>query len=147
MLQPSIHHIIATPMVIYEKTQDGSRMPAIKSSATVATPQRCSLRRLRARKHRILTPDSWSTYQSSDSGEPRFLHIPKDSKGVSINSLTWAILFSLIKSNFLMFWLCVCCKNSYISWLPPLTFPAISQSYLRCCILGLSPQFWPSNKT
>ena len=40
----------------------------------------------------------------------------------------------------------LCCKNSYASWFSPRLFGA-APSYLRCCILGLSPQFCPLNKT
>ena len=49
--------------------------------------------------------------------------------------------FSLINSNLLLFWPPgFCCKNSYISWLFPHLFGAVSQSYRRDCHLGLSPQ-------
>ena len=42
----------------------------------------------------------------------------------------------------------LCCKNSYPSWLPPCLFRAVpSQSYLSCCVPGLSPQFCSQNKT
>ena len=60
----------------------------------------------------------------------------------------WDIWFSLVNSNLLMFQLpSLCWKNSYISWLHPCLFGAVSWSYQRCCVLGLSPQFcWP-NKT
>ena len=76
--------------------------------------------------------------------ESRFLHFPIHRK--ALNSLTWDIWLSLINSNLLMFLLPgLCCKNSYISWLTPspsspCLFGAVSQSYLRCCVLCLSPQ-------
>ena len=38
--------------------------------------QRCTLRRLRMRKYRILAPDSWGAYQRNDFSEPRLLHLP-----------------------------------------------------------------------
>ena len=41
----------------------------------------------------------------------------------ALNSLHWATLFFLIKSNLLMFWLPdLCCKNLCISWLLPYLF-------------------------
>ena len=73
-------------------------------------------------------------------------HLPIHRK--MLNSLTWDIWFSWINCNLLMFLLPgLCCKNSCISWLSPCLFTAASQSYLRCCVLGLSPQFCLPNKT
>ena len=88
--------------------------------------QRCTLRRLRMRKHRILAPDSWGAHQRNDFSEPRLLHLPIHRKVLS--SLTWDVRFSFINSNLLMFRLPgLCCKNSSISWLLPDLFGTISQ--------------------
>ena len=135
MLQPSSHHSTAAPRVSPEGTQDGSRMPAIKSSDTVATPRQCTLKRLKVTNHRILAPESWCAYQRNDFREPRLLHLPIHRK--VLHSLTWDGWFSFINSNLLMFRLPgLCCKNSYVSWLPPCIFGAVSQSDLRCCVPG-----------
>ena len=100
---------------------------------TLQQPRRCTLRRLKMRKHRILAPDSWAA---------RLLNLPICRK--VLNSLTWDIWFSLIINNFLMFWLPgLCCKNSYIfPGSPFCLFGAVSQSCLRCCVLGWNPQFF-----
>ena len=42
-------------------------------------------------KCRILVPDSWGVYQSSDFTEPKLLHLPIHRK--PLNSLTWDIWF------------------------------------------------------
>ena len=95
------------------------------------------------RKHRILAPDSWGADQRNDSREPRLLHLPIHRK--ELNSLTWGIWFSLINSNLLMFQLPgVCCKKSYIFWLPLCLVGAISQSDWRCSVPSLRTQFCPS---
>ena len=88
-----------------------------KRISAIGQPSDCShslgwtLRKLRLlQKHRILAPDRWSAYQRNDFSEPRFLHLPIHRK--ALNSLTWDILFSLIKNNLLMFRLpASCCKT------------------------------------
>ena len=55
-------------------------------------------RKFRVWKYRILTPDSWGSYERNDFSEPRLLH-PSIHKKVLINSLTWDIWFSLINNN------------------------------------------------
>ena len=94
MLQPSSHHIVAAPTVSPEGTQDRNRMPTISHCNY---PWRCTLRRLRLRKHRMLAPDSWGAYQRNDFSEPWLLHLPIHRK--ALNSLTWGIWFSLINNN------------------------------------------------
>ena len=64
-----------------EGTQDGNKMPAIKQAASAAT-----LRRLRVSKHKILTPDRYSTYQRNDFRKPNLLHLPIGRK--ALNFLT-----------------------------------------------------------
>ena len=83
-------------------------------------PLTVTLRRLRMRKkNKILAPDGWCTYQRNDFSELRLLHLFIHRR--VLNSLTWDPWFSLLNSNFLMFWVPgLCCKNSYISWLPTL---------------------------
>ena len=126
MLQLPSHHITSAQKVSPEGTQGRNRMPAIKPPATVATPQQCTLRRLRMRKHKILAPYSWGAYQRNDFSEPRLLHLPIHRK--VLNSLTWDAWFSLINSNLLMFRLLgVCCKSSCISWLLTYLFGAVSR--------------------
>ena len=81
-------------------------------------------RRLRMKKPRILAPDSWCAYQRNNFIEPRPLPFPIYRK--MLNSFTWDIWFSLVNSNFLMFWLPdYCCKTSYVSRLLPFVFRAI----------------------
>ena len=140
MLQPSSHHISVTLAVSPEGTEDRNRLPAIKSAASAATPQRCALRELGMRSHRTPAPGGWGAHQRNDFSEPRLLHLPIHRK--ALNSLTWSIWLPLVNNNLLMFRLPgLCCKNSYIPWLPPCLFGAVPQSYLRCCDLGLSPPF------
>ena len=117
MLQPSSHHIIATPTASPEGNQDGNRMPDIKPPDTAAAPSpRVHLRGLRMRRHRTLAPDSWGTYQRNDFSEPRLLHLPIHRKALS--SLTWDVWFPLINSHLLMSRLPgFCCKNSCMFWL------------------------------
>ena len=53
--------------------------------------ERCTLRGLRMRKYRTLTPDSGDTDQRTDFSEPRPLHLPIHR--TALNSLTWDIWF------------------------------------------------------
>ena len=135
--------------VSLEGTQDGDKraaLPIAKPSVTAATAQRCTLRRLRMGKHRILAPDIWGAHQRNDFSEPSLLHLPIHRK--TLNSWTWDVWFSLINSNLLKFQVPgLCCKDSYMPWLLPYIFRAVPQSYPRDCVLGLSPQFCPPNKT
>ena len=109
-------------------------------------PRWCTPRTLRMGKHRTLAPESWGADQRNDSSEPRLLHLPIHRK--VLNSLTWDFWFSLINSNLLMFWPPgLCCKTSCTSWLLCYFLGAAPQSCLRGCVLGLSPQFCPPNKT
>ena len=102
ILQPSSHHIIAARTMSPERTQNENRMPSIKLSAIAVTP---------AMVHPLVTQDgktqdtgpSWDTYQRNDFIEPRLLHLSLHKK--ALHSLTWHILFSLINSNLLIFWL------------------------------------------
>ena len=52
---------------------------------------------LRRWKHRQEASESWDAYERNDSSEPRLLHLPIYRK--ALNSLTWAIWFSLIHKN------------------------------------------------
>ena len=118
------------------------RIPAIWQPSDCSHSPRWALRKLRMWKHRILAPDSWGTYQRKDFSEPRLLHLPIHRK--VLNSLTWDIWFSLINNNLLMFrTTCPLLQNSYITWLPPCFLGAVSQSYLKHCLLGCSPHFAP----
>ena len=58
MLQPSSHHIKASPTVGPEGTQDGNRVPPTPSSQPLPPPRPCTPRGLRMRKHRMLAPES-----------------------------------------------------------------------------------------
>ena len=70
-----------------------------------------ALRTLGMWKHRILASDNWGAYQRNDFSEPRLLHLPI--QGKVLNSLTWDIWFSLMKSNLLTSRLPrLCCKTS-----------------------------------
>ena len=121
-------------------------MPSIYQSAAAAAPVLKHPRRLRMRKHKILAPESWDADQRNDISEPGLLHLPMHRK--VLNSLTWDLWISLSDSNFLMFCLSdLYCKNFCISWFPPCLFRAVSQSCLRCCVPGLSPQFCLLNRT
>ena len=80
--------------------------------------QRCTLRRLRMGKHRILATDSWCSYKRNGSREPRVLHLPIYWK--VLNFSTWSVWFSLINRSLSIFWLLhPCCKNSSVSWFLP----------------------------
>ena len=135
MLQPSSHHITATLMVSPEVTQDGNRIPAFKSSdgRPPPPPTLCTLW-----KHRILAPESWGAYQRNDFHEPRPGIFPHREE---INLLAWHVWFSLINSNFLLFWLpgLLLQKLVYIP-APPLPFRTVSQHYLRCHVWAGSAQ-------
>ena len=99
-------------------------------------------------------PDSASWGDSGEKAEdpgPRLLrccqrnewyawdsHLPIHRKALS--PLTWDICF--FNNKLLLFWLPgLCCRNSYISWVPLCLFGVISQSDLRCYVCSLSPQF------
>ena len=60
-------------------------------------PWQCTLRRLRMRKLGTLAPDSWAACQRNDFSDPRLSHLTIYRK--ALNSLTWNIWFSFIKSN------------------------------------------------
>ena len=116
------------------------------SSQLLQPPWWCTLRRLRMKKHRILSPESWGAHQRNDFSEPRLLHLPIRRK--ALNSLTCDVWFSLINGNLLMFRLPgLCSKNSCVSWFPTCLFWAVPQNDLRGHVPGLSPQFCPRNKT
>ena len=96
----------------------------------------------RMRKHRILAPDGWGADERNDF---RLLYLLKHRK--TLNSLTWDTWFAFIKSNHLMFWQPgLCGRNSYYPGCPTCLSEAVSESDLRCCVIGLSPQFCPLNK-
>ena len=63
--------------VSHEETQDGGKWAAScqPSADTVPSPQRCTPRRLRVRKHRILALEFEAHIQRNDFSEPRLLHL------------------------------------------------------------------------
>ena len=152
MLQPSSHHIAASPVVSPEGTQDGNRMPRIKQSAAAAHP-----------------PDGapwgdsgWESTghwpqvaevprQRNDFREPRLLHLPIHRK--ALNSLAWDVWFSLTNSNLLMFWPPgPCWFYPVVVHLPtPRPRPASSEQSLRViwesCLPGFKSSESPPNKT
>ena len=65
------------------------------ASQSLHPPQVCTLRTLRVRKHRVLSPDTWDTYQN-DFNELRVLHLLYIGKHYS---LTWHVWFSLVMCN------------------------------------------------
>ena len=73
----------------------------------------------------------------------KLLHLPLHRE--VLNSLTWDVWFSLINSNLLITW-SLFQKLLYIL-APPYLLGAVSQSYLRCCVPALNPQFCLPNKT
>ena len=92
------------------------------------TPPLVHLKKFRMRKHRMLAPDSWGTYQWNDFKETRLLHLHIHRKALS--TLTWDVWFSLINSKLLMFQLPgLCCKNSSVSWLLTYLFGTVSSSW------------------
>ena len=136
-----------TPRLPPKVSAEAGKIPVIKL-LRCCTPQPSvhALRRLRVRSHRILAPESRGPHQRCGFSEPRLLHLPTQRKAV--NFLTWDIWFCFINSHLLTFWLLgLCGKHPCISWLPPSPFRTVSQSYLRCWVPGLSPQFCPLNKT
>ena len=61
---------------------------------------------------------------------------------------SWTPLSDWTELKLLIMWVpSLCCKNSYTSWLSPCLIRAAPQSYLRCCVPGLSPQLFPLNQT
>ena len=143
MLQPSSRHITASTYMSPERTQARTRMPAVKPSATEAPPHK-STRRDSGWESMRHWPQRAEVHSSFS--EPRLLHLSIYRK--VLNSLTWDIWFSLIRSNHLIFQLPgLCCKNSCISWLLPCLFRAVPYSSLRGYVLGLWPRFCPLNKT
>ena len=134
-----------------ELRMETNKLLTAKSSATAVTPN-CARWGFRMERSRILAPESWGAFQRNDFSEPSLLHVPTHRK--ALTSLTWDVWFSLINSNLLMFRLPgLCCKNSYIYWIPaptppptPCLFGAVSQSYLRCYVLGLKSSECPPNK-
>ena len=72
MLQPLNHHIIASRKTVSpEGIQYRNRLPSLRH------PQRCTWRRLRMVKDKILASDSWGPHQRNDFSESRLLHVPK----------------------------------------------------------------------
>ena len=85
---------------------------------------------------RILASDSWGAYQRNDSSDP--IHRK------ALNSLTWDIWFSLINNNLWRSWLPgLCCKTPIYPGFSPRLLGAVSQSYLKRCLLGCSPHLAP----
>ena len=83
-------------------TQEGNKeFPSFSRLHPEATPYGAALRKLQMRKHRILAPDSWGVYQKNDFSEPTLLHFPI--QGKVLNCFTWAIWFSFVNNNLLMF--------------------------------------------
>ena len=134
------------PMVSPEQTQERNRMPTTYQSAAAATPDdalRCP--QTKDEKAWIPAPDNWSAYQKNNFNKPRLLHLFIQRK--ALNSLIWDIWFSLTNSNHSMFQLPGLLQKLLYTLAPPLPLGAVSQSYLRYCVLGLSPQFCLPNKT
>ena len=104
---------------------------------------RWALRQLRMWKYHMLAPGSWGAHQRTDFSEPRLLYLPIHRK--ALYSLTWDIWFSLINDNLFMFLdhLPFVIKLLY-SLASPCLLGAVSQSYLKCCLLGCDPHFAPS---
>ena len=107
-----------------------------------------ALRNSGCEKHRILDPDSWDAYERNDFNEPRLSPLPLDRK--ALNSLTWAIWFSLIHKLLSMFNTFVFyCKVVYIQLpltslsahrpppTPSTSTEQFSQGYMRHCLLCL----------
>ena len=82
---------------------------------------------------------SWEAYQRNDFSKPRLLHLPTHRK--VLGSLTWDIWFSLIYSNLMtLHYLPSVAKLLYSLAAPLASLEQLSQGYLRCCLLGLSPK-------
>jgi len=73
------------------------------------------------------------------------LHLPIQRK--VLNSLTWAIQFSFISINLLFLLPAPPCTTPIYPSSPLTSLEQFSQGYLRCCLLGLSPEFYPPNKS
>ena len=88
------------PLGISEWRQDAPHLVFNQCRHT----QWCTLRKLRMRKHRILSPNSWGACQRNDFSESRLLHIPTLRK--PLNSLTqdiWYFFFPFLSFPFLSF--------------------------------------------
>ena len=85
---------------------------------------------------------SWGAYQRGDSSKPRPLHLPIETgfcKCFSVNLVVWKTFFFFPTTFPLL-------KKLIYPSLPPSLLRVISQGYLRCCLLDLSPNF-TTNKT
>ena len=136
MSQPSV--IAANLMVSPEGTRDGNK-ECLQSSShqTAATPSSAAWRNS-GWENTGYWPQIAEVYvhQRNDFSELRLLHLPTHKK--ALNSLTWDIWFSLINNNLLTFQLpALCCKNSYISWLPPCLLRTVFSTLSKMLSPGL----------
>ena len=120
-------------------------LPTGKPSSIAAIYKVVLRRELSRGKYRLTGPDSWGACQKDDFNDSRLLHLPICKK--ALNSLNWDIYFSLTVFCFVLFYVPdPCCKTLIYPDNLHYLFKAIPYSYLRGCVLGLSPQFSLSNK-
>ena len=139
-VMPSNHLILCQPVLFLPSVFSSIRVFSSESAPRIKWPQYWSfsfrvspsnehsglisfrmdwleLRMWKKKTPRTLAPDSWDAYERNDFSEPRLLHLSIHRKG--LNSLTWAIWFSLINGNLLIFRLpASCCKLLY-NLIPP----------------------------
>ena len=139
ILRPSSHHIAASLMVSPEGAQGRNRKPVIDTAAD--NPHNRAPWGDSGWQYRPQTAEVHIKGTISMSPD---LHLPIQRK--ALNSLTWDDGFSLINSNLLMFWFIVFVAKSPLYCVPPLPLQS-SLSEVRCCDVGLSPQFCIPNKT
>ena len=139
ILRPSSHHIAASLMVSPEGAQGRNRKPVIDTAAD--NPHNRAPWGDSGWQYRPQTAEVHIKGTISMSPD---LHLPIQRK--ALNSLTWDDGFSLINSNLLMFWFIVFVAKSLLYCVPPLPLQS-SLSEVRCCDVGLSPQFCIPNKT
>ena len=91
MLQPSSHHVIASPTVNPKVIQDRNRMPFILEVSCCSCPQWCTLRRLRMRKYRIWPQRAEVLIKGTISMSPDFApsHIYKSTKFIKWSYLVF----------------------------------------------------------
>ena len=109
-----------------------------------------TLREHRKEKNRVLALRRQGSAQRGGFTEPRLLPLPRRRK--TLNSLTWAIWFSLISGNLLMVWLPgFCCKmhiHSDFSFPFPGSFSELTEMlfyrFVLCAVSqSCSTLLWP----
>ena len=145
-LQPSRHHMTAAPLGSTEGTQDAAgRLPSSSQLPQPLNPNSTvwgdsGWENTGGWSQRAEVQIKWMTSVSPD---PTSSHLLKSTKFLQISDfLLLRVIFWC--SNYLVF---VAKTPTYPGSPLPCPFRGDPQSYLRCCIPGLSPQICPLIKT